>query len=87
MKKRLLVGLLTGGLVAGMLPGVVSAFDPPDAKDKICFNPGDGPDGFPGQAGAHVGIHPWAAHFNGPSAHSRGRGVAFGPTGPFSCPS
>ena len=36
MKKRLVVGLLAGGLMAGMLPGVTSAVPAPD-KDGPLF--------------------------------------------------
>ena len=51
MRKRLLIGLLSAGLVAAMLPGVVAA---------------DGPDGTPGGEAACPGqVHAAAAQGSG----------------------
>jgi hypothetical protein len=52
MRKRLMMALATGALLAAMMPGAASAFEPPaDPAEKFSCPSGDPVAGHPGAGG------------------------------------
>ena len=77
MKRRLMVGLLTGGLMAAMLPGVASAGHTPHNLGQ-CIQTGDvNPAGQTGLTIEHVGKRGDANWWVGPLAAADGLNRAY----------